>query len=204
MENASHKEFYNNRLILPNVYYKPPYCTTRRARVVLLYCSLRSNASFKALELPVQHEMVMEIESGALDKALDDTASRSIGQNWSNPLFVAIYNSIMYKTQTHVEATTGPWVIDRLLSGDIVPRLLAAMTTEELLPHTVADIRKQISTRLEQKIITKVTTQYECMVCHKSQATSREEQLRALDEGSTVFLTCVTEGCGNEWTIGGS
>jgi DNA-directed RNA polymerase subunit M/transcription elongation factor TFIIS len=205
-----HKKFYDLRIPLPiECYTDPVYNIGRCSRFILIGCCARTYPPFRELPREKQYQIIRRLERGGLNAACDMAENYNTSRNWSNPLFEAAYDQIMYKIQSHIEYdekdTRSSYLITSIMDGKIAPEDVGAMKSHQMKPYLTSHLYEQIAERSKQKVVKKISTQYECSKCHNRRTIEEsEDQLRALDEGSTLTILCVSEGCGHRWKMGGS
>lgn len=108
----------------------------------------------------------------------------SIVLNHLNP------NSITNKTY-------GTIVIDNLKNGIITPEDIGTLEDTELCKESIANEINEIEIRSNQTIQKKFSTLYKCKSCGARRCEVRERQIKASDEPSDIFCTCLN--CGNKF-----
>jgi DNA-directed RNA polymerase subunit M/transcription elongation factor TFIIS len=82
-------------------------------------------------------------------------------------------------------------------TGMINPESLGSASSIDLNPHINEVYLNEINIRQQQGIVMKFSEMYPCEKCNKRKSRIREIQSASLDEGSTLFITCIA--CGNRW-----
>lgn len=199
------RNFYNKRKILPKQYYEKQYSNERRARVIVIGCCMRSYAPFCDLPMKLQETYIRKIERSCYNSACSSADKKNVSRNWENPLFLHLYNMISYRVQKNIywqeENTDSDCLIKKIVAGECRVENIGDMESRELQPLKTEDMYKEINKRRQQKIQKKYSTQHECFKCGGRRTTEVEVQLRSLDEGSTLFITCEMENCSNVWRI---
>ncbi len=85
----------------------------------------------------------------------------------------------------------GPRFVDLFLKGEAKIDL---SQPEAIFPEIFEKENKKIKDQLEQKIVDKTSTLYECPQCHKRQSKSHIQQNRSLDEEATIICVCLNCG----------
>jgi hypothetical protein len=93
------------------------------------------------------------------------------------------------------------YILDGALDRGFYASELADAPAQAIWPHRyaaeIASIEEQNAARIEKRY----STQHgNCKKCGVAKATSRRVQTRSLDEGITLYVTCI---CGAEWTVRG-
>ena len=93
----------------------------------------------------------------------------------------------------------------RVLCGEITPKVLVELKTEELASDQHKAKLKEIdeynktACRSDLPIIKQdsMTDEYKCSRCHSRRCTYFQKQTRSADEPMTTFITCTS--CGKRW-----
>ena len=202
----THKKFYDNRPPLDVTFYNNNYNDLRRSRVMLILCCLESNEQFKSLSRDIKLCIVRRIERSCYNKTCEFISQQGQALNWENIHFVNYYNITALRIQKNIECGEhNSDLINLICQFEDKPsnqiNNIAYMASNELQPSISESIYNIISERRKQKIQKKISTQHKCFSCGFSRTTEIEIQSRSLDEGSTLIVTCETEGCSNRWTI---
>ena len=167
-------------------------------------CATNLRCGWTDLSDDAKNEILSEIERGCYNKAIESAEESGIYCNFDNPAFVSQYSLVCHRVGAHLDATSavGPTpVLERILSGEILPASIAGMKSVELYPEASAKLRDDIETRLRQDITPKTSSRYKCKKCGGTETSVREYQSRAGDEASTTSVKCMREGCGHTWRI---
>lgn len=134
-------------------------------------------------------------------------APKNWGQNTSNSIniFAETYKINSYKIAYNIdpENEKNHKLLDSILSGDFLIKNIGYLSSFKLSPELYEDIKNEIKERSQQKVVPKISKQHKCHSCGQRSTIEIEKQIRSLDEGSSVFVICQTDGCGNTWKIGG-
>ena len=203
--NTGHDDaFYSNRKALPFEYYGKSYNNTRRSRAVIIGCCMRSYKPFRMLDEKTQETYIRRAERSCYNSSCIKADSINTPCNWENPVFVNIYNIISYRVQKNLEVSytdDSRYLMDSIINGTFDITSIGNASSNELRPSVSSKILEDIEMRKEQKVIKKYSTQHECYKCGGRKTTEVEIQTRALDEGSTLVITCELEECGNTWKV---
>lgn len=201
----SDSNFYEMRKILPDMYYSEQYNNDRRSRVVVIGCCLRKYQPFNDLPIEKQEEHIRRIERSCYNHACYMADTKNISCNFHNPIFVNIYNIITFRVQKNLlydsDNPDNKYLVEKIVDESFDIKSIGSAKSSELCPAKTKKIRDEIEKRKRQKIIKKYSTQHECFKCGGRKTTEVEIQLRSLDEGSTLIITCEVENCGNVWKI---
>ena len=197
--------FYEWRKVLPDMYYSDNYNNHRRAHVVVIGCCMRRYAPFRGLDGEVQETHIRKVERSCFNETCAVADRRNVSKNWQNCLFVHIYNMVTYRVQTNLSWSAGDegsdYLIARVVAGDIDVEALGGAASRELRPARTKAMYDEIEERKNQIVAKRYSTQHECSKCGKRKTTEVEVQLRSLDEGSTLIITCGFDNCNNVWRI---
>lgn len=193
-------DFFENRLLISNSYYRNEKNNNRKSKWITLCCSYRRHEQFRKLSKKTQYKIINDTEHGCYIGTYKKSIKNNITANWNNPLFVFKYNQISQRIQFNLEE---PSLVERIISGELKPELLATYDNKTI-SSSFNHIYKEIEERKKQKIIKKVCKGEICKMCGCDESTFILVQIRALDEGQTMKYTCANESCGNEWFEGGT
>lgn len=197
--------------LVPIKYYGAGYPHDRNPRDRIAYVRtitqcLNCHAEYRALPEATRDRLMRHIERSCYNKACADAIARSVPRNWNpdSPVFTnafrKMYGLICFRIQTNLIA--GP-LFARIMLNPAMAKNVALMTSREMMPERSALIAEQVAVRQQQKLTKKISTQHICRRCGGRETTTMEVQIRALDEGSTLRITCVVPGCGFAWSAGG-
>ncbi|KAE9301722.1 hypothetical protein PF008_g22668 [Phytophthora fragariae] len=83
--------------------------------------------------------------------------------------------------------------------GIIDPTTVSKLDNKDLSPkHNVKLLEEYIS-HLNQKMLMKTSTLYCCRLCGRKKTAERSAQMRSLDEGETLIITCTW--CSYKWFV---
>lgn len=197
--------FYKSRSPLPDRYYTECYNNDRRSRIIVLGCCMRNYKPFCDLHPSVQERHIRKIERSCHNHACVTADKKNVSRNWQNVLFVHLYNEITFRVQKNLVVRehdpASKYLIDKIISGDFDTNNIGKAKSKELCPEKSQYIYDEIEERKQQKIKKKFSSQHECFKCGGRKTTEVEIQLRSLDEGSTLFITCEMDNCTNTWRI---
>ena len=122
---------------------------------------------------------------------------------WENVVFKDTYKrkaiSVLYNL-----AKKDSMLVERLLSGDVKTKDLAAMRPEELWPggptfmaikeHEYKELRKQAA---KDDSVADISGIFTCGKCKSNKTTYYQLQTRSADEPMTTFVNCIN--CGKRW-----
>ena len=143
------------------------------------------------------------IAFACFDSAYYQAKENNIVIQWNNPQFTVIYGSKCNTMLSHIDPNSrvsGSVVIEHLRNG-ISAKELLKMPVQDLAPSVSAEIRKKIHEQSSVKVKEAVTNMHKCPkpTCGAYDANYEQKQVRAADEGSTLFLRC--RKCNHTWKI---
>jgi DNA-directed RNA polymerase subunit M/transcription elongation factor TFIIS len=189
-------------MLLPDVFYADPYNHIRRQRGWLIGCCLMTHQQFAELPRARRDEILTLVECSCFEYACAMASKCGCVIDWNLMMFENIYDTIAFRVQKHIETSTmtpDPLVARLCTDNDFAARF-ASIPSHELRPEHTFDIRESIRQQREQKIEEKYSTQYgECQRCGQAKAKPVLVHARSLDEGATLWIYCMTEGCGASW-----
>lgn len=157
------------------------------------------------------------IELGIYNHAVHKAQERHIQVLWHDRVFFEIYSNISYNVKVNLDIEssvnkshkekTRTYLVSKMYEfsvhnkdhdhGLLNPESLGAASSVDLNPYINQAYLDEINLRNQQGIVMKFSQMYRCNRCDKRKARVREIQSASLDEGSTLFITCI--GCGNRW-----
>jgi DNA-directed RNA polymerase subunit M/transcription elongation factor TFIIS len=203
---ALHNSIHINRTAISLDYWRDPiYNKYRIQRVIAIGCCIKSNPLFNKLETIRQDDIIKQIELGCLKSATDYAITQGVSVLWDDNLFICIYGNICTRVQRNLLYNENDedksFLISAIIDGTFDPIVIGRMKSHELRPSKNKQIIDSIELMKNQKIKKKYSSQHECFKCHGRKTTEIERQLRSLDEGSTIFITCEMDNCNNVWKI---
>jgi len=137
------------------------------------------------------------IERGIYNYALKEAMTKKLVKKWENQFFVQLYLNRLKTIYTNIQHESFK---QSIINGDIKPSYLAYMTHYEMKPERWSKLIEEKSKRDSCKyetVIEASTDTFVCRKCKSNRTTYTEAQIRASDEGMTIFVSCVD--CGNRW-----
>lgn len=182
----------------------------RKEECRALHAVLNNDARYRELKKESRNALVVALEEGINDTAVDRATEQYIPTFWDDIGFVELYNSIAYRVKSNLDplstvnresGTEASISLTRLLDGSLLPQQVARLTPEQLNPHINQCYYEQLAVRSNQQQESKYSEMYECPNCHIKKSTSRIGLTRGLDEPYTLALHCLN--CGHDWYIHG-
>jgi DNA-directed RNA polymerase subunit M/transcription elongation factor TFIIS len=198
-------DFYAKRAILPDTYYSSQYNNIRRSHVIVIGCCLRNYEPFCALPMDIQESHIRKIERSCYNHTCLTADKKNVPRNWKNDNFQTLYNIITYKIQKNISYSKddigSEHLINRIINNEVDVDNIGKMKSNELRPEKTKDIYDDIEYRKSIEVVKKYSTQHVCFKCGGRKTTETEIQMRSLDEGSTIIITCEMENCSNVWKL---
>jgi DNA-directed RNA polymerase subunit M/transcription elongation factor TFIIS len=194
-----HISIYQNRRSLPNSLYEKNYNHIRRSYAVALSSCLMMHKIYCDQTVKIKDKIVRKIERSCYNETCRQSTKKGITLNWKNQYFIKIYQLIMYKIQKNI--TGGTYLINGILNKSIDCDTVGKLKSNQLSPYKSKMIYAEIEKRKLQKIIKKFSSQYTCHKCNGTKTSVVEMQARALDEDSTLHITCEIDECSNDWFL---
>ena len=156
----------------------------------------RSNIRKKLDAIIKNEKNTLNLEKGIFNYALKEADQRKIVKKWDNAFFVQIYLNHLRSIMSNLNAD----ILKQIESGDMKPHQVAFMTHHEMRPDrwaTLIDAKiKRDKNKFEVNMSASTDT-FTCRKCKGNKCVYYTQQVRASDEPSTIFITCID--CGNRW-----
>ena len=137
------------------------------------------------------------LEKGIHNWAIKESVFRKVVKKWDNPFFVQLYLDHLRTVYVNIKK----WgLVDRVLSGELLPQDIPFMTHQEIRPDKWTEMIRQKSIRDKAKFENRMeatTDVFKCRKCFSKKCTYYALQLRSSDEPMTLFITCID--CGSRW-----
>jgi DNA-directed RNA polymerase subunit M/transcription elongation factor TFIIS len=145
-----------------------------------------------------------DIANECINWAIADATSKSILNKWSDKQFCVIYSNKCYNILQHLDTSS------RVGDSTVINAIKNNMSAYEIVNKPLYELAPAISqvyrdkVHLQSTVVNKVktTTLHTCPVktCKANNAKFEQKQIRASDEGATIFLCCLS--CGHNWRVG--
>jgi DNA-directed RNA polymerase subunit M/transcription elongation factor TFIIS len=189
----------NYRFVLPiELYQSNEYNQLRRAYILLIASLIEEHLIDQDINNYL--ESIIGIEKSCYNHSVEIADYEMLIPDFDNAHFDQLYRTRITRITKNLDINSE--VADDHLIGLIINRNIdidniSKMKPEELSPSRNEQLLEALSARRNQKMSVKVSTLYKCRQCGKKEATVRSVQMRALDEGDTLVLTC--NFCGYKW-----
>lgn len=193
------------KLTLPLELYEEPYCFQRRKTILMFASILEEIPKFKNMPLSEQEEMLVTIEKSCFDKAVSKCKESAIYVDWVNEKFSYMYCLTVSRVSKNIDAGSevgDSYLIDKLMSKQIKSEEVAMLSSADLVdPASIQEINEKLDKRRSSKIFEKTSSMYPCRNCKGRNCTVRTQQMRSIDEGFSIIVSCVT--CGYRFIVNG-
>jgi DNA-directed RNA polymerase subunit M/transcription elongation factor TFIIS len=145
---------------------------------------------------------IIMIEKSCYNHAVNDANIDLIIPNFGNSKFEDLYRSKIIRITKNMDITSevgDRYLIKSILSNEIDLQYISYMKPEELSPSKNKDLLQKLTNRQNQQISYKKSTLYKCSSCKRNETLVKSVQMRSLDEGETLVITCTF--CHNKWFI---
>lgn len=193
----------NKKFIIPiNLYTDIKYNNLRRSELIIISEILEKYEEFKKLNLEKKSEIIINIELYCYEYILQKANEYSYIQSWENKQFVFLYRLIISKITKNLDIDSevhNSYLFDNIINNNISINNIPYLSSFELCPEKSKDIIDKIQLRSNQTISYKTSNMYTCKNCKQRKVTIKEIQMRALDEGSNLSITCTF--CNFHWIV---
>lgn len=153
-----------------------------------------------SMQLDLQNTIIRRIERACYNKVVESCERDGIDKLWTEKKFLDRYSTECYRISSNLDfesSVHSKSLFFKLFKSEVDPLDIAELSNHELTPEAGASERTEILTRLNIKIIRKVSRLHICPKCHKNETNIMEFQGCAVDEGSSLSIECVP--CGYVW-----
>lgn len=189
------------KLTLPLSSYGEEYSKERR-QVILTICEIMDKHEiFKELNRQKQRDIIMAIENSCYNKLKDKCSEEAIYKCWHNERFSYLYSLICGRVISNLDKDeNNDYIIEAIVTNTIDVKQIGYMDSDSLNPSIRKQLLENINSRKNIKIKQKTTSLYTCRNCKMKNCSVRFQQMRSLDEGQSMILTC--QNCGFRFIIG--
>lgn len=186
--------------------WTPPPPDPRQTGRVLIYRALRDGDGCPDEEAK---RLASETEGSCYSNVIETCSNLESApiRTWENPIFRRIYDQRISTVAANLTPLSSvgrsyPTAVRAsLLRGEITPGELGRMRANELCPEATREERELFQARLNQKIEGVHSKLHRCPKCGARDASTRQVQMRSLDEGATTMATCNV--CGEDFRADG-
>lgn len=168
-------------------------CDVRDNARSIIYNFLKVN---NTITKSVLKRIAKNIEKSIYNHSVENADKKLILPEFTNIQFLKIYNITSNKITSQLESNQD--FVNNILNGKIDLNKIGSMKLEKLNPEYYEKNTEYIRQRNEKKEISgKHTILHKCFKCGHNECTERSVQIRALDEGTNLEITCLY--CDNKW-----
>ncbi len=190
---------YTNKLVLPiELYESDEYNQLRRAYVLLIASLVDEHLIDQ--DINEYSESIIGVEKSCYDHAVEIAEYEMLLPSMLNIQFEHLYRTRITRITKNLDINSevgDDHLINLIINRSIDIANISKMTPEELSPSRNKQLVEQLTTRRNQKTSIKASSLYWCKKCKKNETTVRSVQMRSLDEGETLVITCIF--CGYNW-----
>ena len=156
------------------------------------------NKCAEFLNIAQDNIIVINMEKGVFNKAIEIAKKNKTDLKWSNPDFVKYYATNARRLLANISYTLNSTeLISKIKNGHILPYSLVNLSREELNPSLWNSLK---SKNLEKIIVKQETAEdgmFKCNKCKSMKTVYYQMQTRSADEPMTTYVTCTN--CGAKW-----
>lgn len=187
--------------VLPLIVYTDSnYNQLRRAYLLLIASLIEPHLIDK--DINEYLDVIMNIELSCYLHAIEIADYELLLPDFSNNQFEQLYRTRITRITKNLDIQSevgDDYLITAIIDGKIDVANISKLSPEELSPSKNEKLIEELTARRTQKISVKVSTMYKCPQrgCGKNETTVRSAQMRSLDEGETLIITCIF--CSHKW-----
>lgn len=147
-------------------------------------------------------DMIVAIEKSCYDHAVEIAEYELLLPDFSLSTFEHLYRTRVMRITKNLDINSevkDEHLATGLLAGIVDPTTISKLDNKDLSPIHNEKLLEELSTRLNQTVTLKTSTLYKCRQCNRNHTTVRSAQMRSLDEGETLIITCVW--CHYKWFL---
>jgi len=216
----TNNQFDNLKAAFPHIrsldaefYKQAPYNAnkTRRCKIMVLLGAMSNYEPFRRLTHDAQNVLAKRVESGCVNETIRKCKEDNVGCSWQTDEFVRRFGTTVREKAQELDYTMNTWLIPRVVSGEINPNRVAALSENEANPDSLRELNERREARMAAKVVRKRSKGYPCDGCdangEKDPLTGRPEgwayianvQTRGLDEAKCTRAECCE--CGHTWEV---
>jgi DNA-directed RNA polymerase subunit M/transcription elongation factor TFIIS len=198
-----------NKLLFPKsipltayFYIEKNYNDVRRAKLMMFGDCLGEYSEFQKYKRDKKMEFLKNIERGCYHMTRKRGNKKDMSISWDSENFVNLYHDICYKVVMNLNknAIKSTELVDAVFSGDVHPKQIAKLTSQEMCPELYVNIYAKIEMSSEGVKI-KTSKLYYCSKCKNNKTILNHVQDRSGDENTSTIIYCVF--CGHQWRLSG-
>ena len=188
-------------LVLPlTVYEDESYNDLRRGYLILIGTLIEEYLIDDDINKHI--DMIIAIEKSCYDHSMEIADYELLTPDFTLSAFEHLYRTRVMRITKNLDINSevgDEHLATGLLGGIIDPITVSKLENKDLSPIHNEKLLEELSTRLNQTITLKTSTLYRCRQCGRNKTTVRSAQMRSLDEGETLIITCTW--CSYKWFL---
>lgn len=195
--------FPNSVPLDPYFYKHKNYTDLRRSKLIMFGDCFERYENFRKMDYPKKIELLKYIERGCYDYTRKKGSKKEISISWDSENFTLLYHDLCYKVAMNIRPDSyvgSTYLTELILSGDIHPKKVGGMTSQEMCPARYITIFEKIKL-MNEGIKVKTSSLYYCGKCKRNETILSKVYNRSGDENNSLVCSCVF--CGHQWTIAG-
>lgn len=187
--------------VLPlSVYTDPEYNQLRRAYLLLIAALIEPHLMDQ--DINNYCNTIIGIEQSCYSHAVEIADYELLLPDFGSAAFEQLYRTRITRITKNLDIQSevgDDYLVTAIIDGNIDIPSISKLLPEELSPSKNVKLIEELNARRTQKISVKVSTMYRCPQkgCGKNETTVRSAQMRSLDEGETLIITCIF--CSHKW-----
>jgi DNA-directed RNA polymerase subunit M/transcription elongation factor TFIIS len=187
--------------VLPlSVYTDTEYNQLRRAYLLLIAALIEPHLIDQ--DINDYRDTIITIEQSCYLQAVEIADYELLLPDFSIIQFEQLYRTRITRITKNLDIQSevgDDYLVTAIIDGKIDIPSISKLLPEELSPSKNRKMIEELTARRTQKISIKVSTMYRCPQkgCGKNETTVRSAQMRSLDEGETLIITCIF--CSHKW-----
>ena len=144
--------------------------------------------------------LAKEMEVAIFNATIDLAVEKNVPRAWSSRAFMNLYFA---KARQILNALERSGAIREMLDRGVKPVEIAALPAHTLSPErwrTIEEVLEKKKASIADQPVC-MSDQYFCHRCKQKNTSYYQLQTRSADEPMTVFLSCLTPGCGYRWRM---
>ena len=152
----------------------------------------------KYLDMTVDDNLIVNMEKGVFNCAIEFCKSKKSPLKWSNTDFTKKYSTDARRILANISYTTNaPVLIEKIKTGMINSYNLVNLTREELNPEVWGNLKEKTLNKSICKEEEKEDGIFKCNRCKSMKTVYYQMQTRSADEPMTTYVTCTN--CNTRW-----
>lgn len=191
---------YNTTFVIPMcLYHDEEYNNIRRGYIILIATLMKPYIKDDD-NIQNYEDMIISIEKSCYDDSITISEQELLTGTFNCVQFVHLYRTRVMRITKNMDETSevhDNYLVNGLMNGTIDPTTVSQLENKDLSPRKNLAMLEELNTRMNQEITLKTSSIYTCRKCHRNKTTITSQQMRSLDEPSTLVITCVF--CHHKW-----